>query len=70
MLVLTRRADKQDESVIVIGEGIEIRVLETHGEEVRIGVTAPCKTAVHRKEIWLKKQEETATVVRACVVAG
>ena len=54
MLVLTR---KQDES-IMIGDEIEITVLEIHENHIRLGVSAPREIPVHRKEIYIAIQEE------------
>lgn len=48
MLVLTRKPDQS----IMIGEDIEITVLEVRGEQVRIGIRAPREVVVHRKEIF------------------
>lgn len=47
MLVLARKVGQQ----IVIGEEIEITVLEVRGEQVRLGINAPRSIAVHRKEL-------------------
>ena len=47
MLVLTR---KQTES-IWIGDDIEITVIETRGNRVRLGIKAPPHIAVHRDEV-------------------
>jgi carbon storage regulator len=48
MLVFTRKR----EEAIVIGDGVEIRVLRIGKDGVRIGVTAPPEVAVHRREIY------------------
>lgn len=48
MLVLTRKVNQS----IVIGDDIEVIVLEVRGEQVRIGVRAPKSISVHRKEIY------------------
>ena len=48
MLVVTR---KRNESII-IGDGIEVRVLRTGREGVKLGVSAPAHIAVHRKEVY------------------
>jgi carbon storage regulator len=48
MLVLTRKIHQS----IVIGDGIEVVVLEVRGEQVRLGIRAPKDVAVHRKEIY------------------
>ena len=47
MLVFTRRRGE----AIIIGEGIEVRVLRVGRDGVRLGVVAPPTTAVHRHEI-------------------
>ena len=61
MLVLTRRADAGDHSIIQIGHDIEIVVTEIRGDQVRIGIQAPRDVAVHRTEVWLEIQERSAT---------
>ena len=48
MLVLTRKVSQS----IVIGDGIEVVVLEVRGEQVRLGIKAPKNVTVHRKEIY------------------
>jgi carbon storage regulator len=47
MLVLARKVGQS----IVIGDNIELTVIEVRGEQVRIGVQAPRSIAVHRKEL-------------------
>jgi carbon storage regulator len=54
MLVLTRKVHQS----IVIGDGIEVVVLEVRGEQVRLGIRAPKDVAVHRKEIYDQILEE------------
>ena len=48
MLVLTRKLGQS----IVIGDEVEVVVLEVRGEQVRIGIKAPKNVSVHRKEIY------------------
>jgi len=48
MLVLTRKAKQS----IMIGDDIEIIVLSTIGEKVRIGIRAPRDIAVFRTELY------------------
>lgn len=48
MLVLTRKVHQS----IVIGDAVEIVVLEVRGEQVRLGIKAPKDVSVHRKEIY------------------
>jgi len=53
MLVLTRRAGEK----IVIGNEIVIEILLVSGEGVRLGITAPRETSVHRYEVFAEIQE-------------
>ena len=59
MLALSR---KQGES-IVIGNNIEITVLEAKGDQVKIGISAPKRVPVYRKEIYAQIQEENREAV-------
>ncbi len=54
MLVLTRKLHQS----IVIGDQIEVVVLEVRGEQVRLGIKAPKDVTVHRKEIYEQIQDE------------
>jgi carbon storage regulator len=54
MLVLSR---KQEEK-IVIGENIEIAIVEVRGDRVRLGIVAPKDVEVHRKEIYDRIRKE------------
>lgn len=53
MLVLTRKPDQS----IMVGDEIEITVLEVRGEQVRLGIRAPRNVAVHRKEVFEQIQQ-------------
>ena len=59
MLALSR---KQGES-IVVGNNIEITVLEAKGDQVKIGISAPMSVPVYRKEIYAQIQEENREAV-------
>lgn len=48
MLVLTRNI----EEVLMIGDDVEITVLNVTGNQVRLGIEAPKDIPVHRKEIY------------------
>ena len=48
MLVFTRKLNE----AIIIGDGIEVRILRVGTDSVRIGVTAPRDVKVHRQEIY------------------
>ncbi len=59
MLVLSRQRDE----TIMIGDEIEITVVDIRGDKVRLGITAPSKIAVHRKEVYeaIKRENEQAS---------
>jgi carbon storage regulator len=59
MLVLTRKSNQS----IMIGDEIEVSVLSVMGEKVRIGIQAPQKVPVFRKEIYLEIHRETGAAV-------
>ena len=48
MLVLSRQKDQ----TIMIGDNIEITIVDIRGDKVRIGISAPAKIPVHRKEVY------------------
>lgn len=54
MLVLTRKVHQS----IMIGDEIEVVVLEVRGEQVRLGIRAPKNVAVHRQEIYSQIKSE------------
>ena len=55
MLVLTRRAGES----IIIDDEIELKVLKIRGSQVHLGIEAPRRASVHRKEVWLRIQSES-----------
>jgi carbon storage regulator len=61
MLVLSR---KRDES-IMIGEDVEITVVEVRGDVVKLGVRAPRSVSVHRKEVFEAIQRENIAAAMA-----
>lgn len=48
MLVLTRQKDE----TIMIGDDVEVTVVDIRGNKVRLGLTAPKKVSLHRKEVY------------------
>ena len=53
-LILTRRINE----TIVIGDDVEVTVLDVKGNQVRLGVKAPRSVQVHREEIYQRIQKE------------
>ncbi|MCI0530638.1 MAG: carbon storage regulator CsrA [candidate division Zixibacteria bacterium] len=60
MLILTRKPGES----ITIGDDVKITVLGIQGHQVKLGIVAPQKIAVHREEIYLKIQEENKKSTR------
>jgi carbon storage regulator len=54
MLVLSRKKDE----VIIIGDDIEITVVDIRGDQIKIGVSAPKSVSIHRKEVYDAIQNE------------
>ena len=60
MLILSRRTGES----LMVGDDVIITVLGVKGDQVRLGVTAPPETAVHREEIYRKFTAEPAVRFR------
>ncbi len=56
MLVLSRQRDE----TIMIGDEVEITVVDIRGDKVRLGINAPRQIQVHRKEVYEAIQRENA----------
>lgn len=54
MLVLSRQRDES----IMIGDDVEIIIVDVRGDKVRLGITAPKSVPVHRREIYDAIQRE------------
>ena len=61
MLVFTRKRDE----TIMIGDGIEVRVLRVGRDGVRLGVTAPAEVPVHRREVYDLIRDENRRAAEA-----
>ncbi len=59
MLALSRKVGES----IMLGNDIEISVLEIKGDQVKIGINAPKAVPIFRKEIYLQIQEENKKAV-------
>ncbi len=54
MLVLSRQKDES----IMIGDDVEITIVDVRGDKVRLGITAPREIPVHRREVYDAIQRE------------
>jgi len=61
MLVLSRRIDER----IMIGDQIEISVVDIKGDQVKIGIRAPGSVKIYRKEVYEAIQQENIEAARA-----
>ena len=68
MLVLSRQRDE----TIIIGDDIEITVVDIRGDKVRLGVTAPKAISVHRKEVYeaIRRENREAAQVKPEDLSG
>jgi carbon storage regulator len=60
MLVLTRKVGES----LIIGDDIEVKIVEVNQKAVKIGIEAPKSVSVYRKEIYeaIKKENIDATM--------
>lgn len=63
MLVLSRQKDES----IMVGDNVEITIVDVRGDKVRLGITAPRSIAVHRKEVYeaIQREKEEAIKTKA-----
>jgi carbon storage regulator len=61
MLVLTRGVNE----AIMIGDNVEITVVDVKGEKVRLGIKAPASVPVHRKEVYLAIKQANIEAAQA-----
>lgn len=62
MLVLSRQRDQ----TIMIGDDVEITVVDIRGDKVRLGINAPAAIPVHRKEVYdaIKRENREAAKLK------
>lgn len=63
MLVLSRQKDES----IIIGDDVEITIVDVRGDKVRLGINAPKSISVHRKEVYEAIQREKAEKAKSGV---
>jgi carbon storage regulator len=61
MLILTRKSGES----IMIGDTIEIQVVEIKGDQVKIGIGAPKNVKVYRKEVYDAIQKENTAAANS-----
>ncbi|MFW5727173.1 MAG: carbon storage regulator CsrA [Spirochaetia bacterium] len=61
MLILSR---KKDES-IMIGENIEVSVVDIKGDQIKLGIKAPRDIKVYRREVFTAIQKENLAAAKA-----
>ncbi|MBO4414730.1 MAG: carbon storage regulator CsrA [Lachnospiraceae bacterium] len=59
MLALSRKTNES----VMIGNDIEISILEIKGDQVKIGIKAPKNVPIFRKEIFIQIQNENKNAV-------
>ena len=62
MLVLSRKVNER----IRIGRTVEVKVLETHGDRVKLGFIGPPEVSIHREEVY-QRLEQGGKQSCACV---
>ena len=62
MLVLSRQRDE----TIMIGDDVELTIVDIRGDKVRIGIKAPATVSVHRKEVYdaIRNENQQAAAFR------
>ena len=65
MLVLSRQRDQS----IMIGDNIEITIVDIRGDKVRLGINAPNTVPVHRKEVYQAIQRDRSASPTAAAEA-
>jgi len=60
MLVLTRKTGQK----LIISDNIEVIILETKGETVKIGINAPKTVPVYREELYLEIKKANQQAVK------
>lgn len=66
MLALTRKTNES----IMIGNDVEISILEIKGDRVKVGIIAPKSIPIYRKEIYIQIQEANKEAIESADSAG
>ncbi len=65
MLALSRKVNES----LMLGNDIEVTILEIKGDQVKIGISAPKSVPIYRKEIYIQIQESNKEAVQGNVSA-
>ena len=63
MLILSRKINES----IIIGDNIELSIVDVQGDQVKIGIDAPRNVKVFRKEVYQAIQEENRAAARSSI---
>src|SRR3989449_11779060 len=68
MLVLSRQRDE----TVMIGDDVEVTVVDIRGDKVRLGIVAPKEISVHRKEVYdaIRRENRAAAQISPEDLAG
>ncbi len=61
MLILARRIGES----IMVGDQVEISVVDIKGDQVKLGIKAPTQVKVYRREVYAAIQEENRAAAAA-----
>jgi carbon storage regulator len=61
MLILARRIGES----IMVGDQVEISVVDIKGDQVKLGIKAPAQVKVYRREVYAAIQEENRAAASA-----
>ena len=60
MLILSRKTDES----IMIGDQIEISIVDIRGDQVKLGIKAPRSVKIYRQEVYMAIQQENIEAVK------
>jgi carbon storage regulator len=63
MLILSRKVDER----IMIGDKIELSIVEIRGDQVKVGIDAPKEVKVYRQEVYVAIQKENLAAAQSNV---
>ena len=61
MLILSRKLNER----IMIGDQVEIAVVEIRGDQVKLGIAAPREVKIYRQEVYDAIQQENIAAVKS-----